>query len=37
LCEKWDLGAQWEYTCVVKNNKVHIVSGIQEDLFEKDI
>ena len=33
LCEKWDLGAQWEYTLIAWNNWVEIVAWIQEDLF----
>ena len=35
LCEKWDLWAQWEYTCMVIDNKVEIVAWIQENLFDK--
>lgn len=33
LCEKWDLWAQWEYTCMVSENWLEIVAGIQEDIF----
>ena len=33
LCEKWDLGAQWEYTVIAWNNWVEIVAWIQENLF----
>ena len=32
-CEKWDLGAQWEYTVIVDNDKIEVVAGIQEDKF----
>jgi len=34
LCEKWDLGAQWEYTVIAGNNGIEIVAWIQEDLFD---
>jgi len=33
LCEKWDLGAQWEYTLITTKNWPEIVAWIQEDLF----
>ena len=36
LCEKWDLWAQWEYTLAVIDNKLEIISWIQEDLFDKE-
>lgn len=36
LCEKWDLWAQWEYTLAVIDNKLEIISWIQENLFDKE-
>ncbi len=36
LCEKWDLWAQWEYTLAVIDNKIEVISWIQEDLFDKE-
>ena len=35
LCEKWDLWAQWEYTCMVTSKWLEIVAWIQEDIFNK--
>jgi len=29
-CKKWDLGAQWEYTVIVDNNKIEVVAWIQQ-------
>lgn len=34
LTENWDLWAQWEYTIVVINDKIEIISWIQENLFD---
>ncbi len=32
-CSLWDLWAQWEYTLIVYNNKIQVVSWIQENLW----
>ena len=35
ICEKWDLWAQWEYTCIVSDKGLEIVAWIQENIFNK--